>query len=508
MSYCHLSLLCFICALPGFCNAFSDLDHPIILSTVDRAILEHAKGQPKQAQEEYARLLSANHFPKSSSNEITFLKHLHPDSTHYGDRVTVLSLIGISFCQSNEIEKCAEYLTKAVNENPSDWVAWEFLASTYSFLARRLYASLSDDKLTATAKTSVTAPNMVLKTVTTSRSDAEDLSKTRSIEQRERQDSHLIKKYNDALRQAVRMFKKSLRLFEEYEQLQQYRNQARQPLPTSSIFLIQSYFAKPRTDVYRNVGDNLLWLGEKEESREFFRYAVQEKQIWENAWCRPAEKFALKPSQERRCNNSSTSGDGSGKGFCERSNFLYIIEPFEKKIPEILSEYNTFVSSAATATSSSLFTFEQAGLHAGNKWKTLALFTNGKQQASACLHFPLLCSLVSSVPETKIQRGQVKFSVMTPSARVLPHCGPTNNRLRMHCALLVPKGEVWIKVANESRHWEEGKCFVFDESCEHEVWHGGTGLRIVLIVDFLNPDLDSMPSSPSSFGSLSNRQEL
>lgn len=40
-----------------------------------------------------------------------------------------------------------------------------------------------------------------------------------------------------------------------------------------------------------------------------------------------------------------------------------------------------------------------------------------------------------------------------------------------------------------TRSWQEGKFLIFDDSFEHEVWHEGEGLRLVLIVDFWHPDL-------------------
>lgn len=41
------------------------------------------------------------------------------------------------------------------------------------------------------------------------------------------------------------------------------------------------------------------------------------------------------------------------------------------------------------------------------------------------------------------------------------------------------------------RTWEEGKVIVFDDSFEHEVWHDGSKLRLVLIVDIWHPELTS-----------------
>lgn len=37
------------------------------------------------------------------------------------------------------------------------------------------------------------------------------------------------------------------------------------------------------------------------------------------------------------------------------------------------------------------------------------------------------------------------------------------------------------------RSWQEGKMLIFDDSFEHEVWHNGTSVRLVLIVDIWHP---------------------
>ena len=40
-----------------------------------------------------------------------------------------------------------------------------------------------------------------------------------------------------------------------------------------------------------------------------------------------------------------------------------------------------------------------------------------------------------------------------------------------------------------NRTWTEGKFIIFDDSFEHEVWHDGDSVRLVLIVDMWHPDL-------------------
>lgn len=81
-----------------------------------------------------------------------------------------------------------------------------------------------------------------------------------------------------------------------------------------------------------------------------------------------------------------------------------------------------------------------------------------------------------------------QFSALRPGARIAPHCGIANFFLTAHMGLLHSEG-CHIRVGAETRGWTEGKGFVFDDSFEHEVWHEGGDVRIVLLVRFWHPDL-------------------
>ena len=65
--------------------------------------------------------------------------------------------------------------------------------------------------------------------------------------------------------------------------------------------------------------------------------------------------------------------------------------------------------------------------------------------------------------------GSAYFSALTPGARLRPHCGPTNVRLRVHVGLEVEAG-ARLRVGNETRAWVDGGVLIFDDSFEHEVW--------------------------------------
>ena len=85
--------------------------------------------------------------------------------------------------------------------------------------------------------------------------------------------------------------------------------------------------------------------------------------------------------------------------------------------------------------------------------------------------------------------GSAYFSRLAPGTHLNAHCGPTNARLRLHLGLVVPDG-CSIRVGDEVRTWVEGRCLLFDDSFEHEVWNNATSERLVLIVDVWHPDLE------------------
>lgn len=86
--------------------------------------------------------------------------------------------------------------------------------------------------------------------------------------------------------------------------------------------------------------------------------------------------------------------------------------------------------------------------------------------------------------------GDVKFSKLTPRSHIPPHCGPSNSRIRLHLGIQADDASV-LRVGNETRRWEVGKCLIFDDSYEHEVWNKGESDRIVLILDFWHPEMDT-----------------
>jgi aspartyl/asparaginyl beta-hydroxylase (cupin superfamily) len=138
--------------------------------------------------------------------------------------------------------------------------------------------------------------------------------------------------------------------------------------------------------------------------------------------------------------------------------------------------------------------FSTAGLDGssvrGGRWHQLMLWDRGRRFDRACEIFPATAALLAEIPEAAdLGNGFVMLSWTQPGTWITPHCGPTNSKARTHFCIRTDE-KARIRIGDDVRSWEEGKCFVFDDSFEHEVWHEGDRPRVVLIVDTPNPCLE------------------
>ena len=86
------------------------------------------------------------------------------------------------------------------------------------------------------------------------------------------------------------------------------------------------------------------------------------------------------------------------------------------------------------------------------------------------------------------------FSGLRPGSHIQLHTGVANLRLTLHLGLIVPEG-CELRLGDEVRRWEEGKCLVFDDSFLHETMNNSSETRILLLVDIWHPDLTSLEIS-------------
>jgi aspartate beta-hydroxylase len=119
------------------------------------------------------------------------------------------------------------------------------------------------------------------------------------------------------------------------------------------------------------------------------------------------------------------------------------------------------------------------------EWNAFYIRTPGvffeKNQVSC----PETAKVIDSLPRI----GEMAmFSALNPGAHLKAHCGRWNLRLTIHLGLIVPEN-CEFRVASEIRSWQEGKCLIFDDSFEHEVWNKSDRTRFNLLVDIWHPEL-------------------
>jgi aspartate beta-hydroxylase len=126
---------------------------------------------------------------------------------------------------------------------------------------------------------------------------------------------------------------------------------------------------------------------------------------------------------------------------------------------------------------------------ADGDWSLFELCSSGVLNTRNAMDTPVTAGALASFPDLcSHRRGLAYFSVLSPGVHVEPHCGATNSRLRIHLGLSIPQGAV-LRVGDETRPWQEGKCLVFDDSFEHEAWNPSESARAVLLIDMWHPDI-------------------
>ena len=120
-----------------------------------------------------------------------------------------------------------------------------------------------------------------------------------------------------------------------------------------------------------------------------------------------------------------------------------------------------------------------------NSWKTYFLYGYGVKAEKNCQKCPETTKILESIPGMKT----AFFSILLPGKHIPEHRGPYKGVVRCLLGLKIPepKEKCRIRVANEIRHWEEGKAMFFDDSFPHEAWNETDGIRVVLFIDIVRP---------------------
>ena len=158
--------------------------------------------------------------------------------------------------------------------------------------------------------------------------------------------------------------------------------------------------------------------------------------------------------------------------------FPWVVE-LEAAYPSILEEYKRLTEDDLRP--------HPEDLADTGRWNVFYLYFGARLVRRNANRCPKTLSALAKIPGAGAA-GEVYFSIMVPGTHLRPHCGQTNARIRCHLCLTEAR-DCWIRVAEHKLQWVAGRCIIFDDSFEHEVWHGGDTPRAVLLFDFWHPDL-------------------
>jgi ornithine lipid ester-linked acyl 2-hydroxylase len=133
----------------------------------------------------------------------------------------------------------------------------------------------------------------------------------------------------------------------------------------------------------------------------------------------------------------------------------------------------------------------QRDLH-NDGWGVYGLIVLGKKVQSAYRQCPHTIELIEQIPGVSL----AGFSRLAPQTHVHPHTGWASSSYRFHLGLVIPSN-CHLRVANEVREWQEGKCLVFDDTVEHEAWNNSNEVRTVLLLDILRPGIQEVTDDMS-----------
>ncbi|EGR28675.1 hypothetical protein IMG5_170590 [Ichthyophthirius multifiliis] len=121
-------------------------------------------------------------------------------------------------------------------------------------------------------------------------------------------------------------------------------------------------------------------------------------------------------------------------------------------------------------------------------WNVFYLYLHNLEFTENCKKVPKIMNLIVNMFPRHYCHAFI--SAMQPNTHILKHNGPTNKKLRFHMPLIGVK-DSRLRVGEHIIEQQEGKCYVFDDSFEHEAWHNGPETRIILIIDIWHPDLSN-----------------
>ena len=132
-------------------------------------------------------------------------------------------------------------------------------------------------------------------------------------------------------------------------------------------------------------------------------------------------------------------------------------------------------------------------------WNAFFFYRHGARNDANMARCPRTTAAIEAAPLCRVRdhAPEVCFSVLTPGSHIRPHRGVTNTRLVTHLALVVPD-HCALEVSGHTQTWQEGKCFSFDDTFEHEAYNRSSETRVVMLMDVWNPYMTEVERDATS----------
>jgi aspartate beta-hydroxylase len=167
------------------------------------------------------------------------------------------------------------------------------------------------------------------------------------------------------------------------------------------------------------------------------------------------------------------------------------LDPGDFPLVAYLESHYDAIRGEILSLNPSRFHRESERIQRSGDWDVAFFYERGRRRNEICEACPVTTRGIEGHGAVLTMAGLAYVSRMRAGTHILAHTGPTNIRVRCHLGIRVPDGGCAIRVENDTRRWEEGKCLVFDDHFEHEAWNHTDEDRIVLIVDVWHPGLSS-----------------
>ena len=133
-----------------------------------------------------------------------------------------------------------------------------------------------------------------------------------------------------------------------------------------------------------------------------------------------------------------------------------------------------------------------ASLNHSLAWSVYHLWLDGTPVPEHLAKCPQTAAVLAQLPMCDVPgyAPGAYFSVLKPHTHLPAHTGTTNTRSIVHLPLIIPQG-CSFRVGSQTRAWQKGKAWVFDDTIDHEARNESDEIRVILIFDIWNPLLSA-----------------